>query len=328
MADTNSLIERSTVLIVDDSPSDLALISGILKDLYQVTIANSGERALNIAKTDTPPDILLLDIMMPVMDGYETCRQLKASPKTRDIPVIFLTSETEIKDDIKGFELGAVDYITKPISPPVVLARVQTHLQLKQLRDYLKETNEFLETEVQRRKQAEERIHHTALHDSVTGLPNRALLGDRLQQAIATSDRDKTHVAVLNIDLDKFKPVNDTFGHGVGDLLLKEAGQRMLDCVRKSDTVARIGGGEFVVILREIRKDKDAVSVAETIRRAFNQPFELADQNISISASIGIAIYPEHGGHEIELTKNADNALHNAKESGGDKVTLFQLEKR
>ena len=328
MADTNSLIERSTVLIVDDSPNDLAQISGILKDLYKVTIANSGERALELAKTDAPPDILLLDIMMPVMDGYETCRRLKASPETRDIPVIFLTAKTEIEDEAKGFELGAVDYIAKPISPPVVLARIQTHLQLKRMRDNLKDINEFLEAEVQRRKQAEERMHHTALHDSLTGLSNRVLFGDRLQQAIATAARDKTHVAVVYIDLDRFKPVNDTFGHGVGDLLLKQAGQRMLDSVRKSDTVARIGDDEFAVILLSIKIVKDAVTVAETIRLALNQPFELADQNVSISASIGIAIYPEHGRDEIELTKNADSAMHNAKASGRDKVELFQLEKR
>jgi len=154
------------------------------------------------------------------------------------------------------------------------------------------------------------------------------LFGDRLQQAIATAARDKTHVAVVYIDLDRFKPVNDTFGHGVGDLLLKQAGQRMLDSVRKSDTVARIGDDEFAVILLSIKIVKDAVTVAETIRLALNQPFELADQNVSISASIGIAIYPEHGRDEIELTKNADSAMHNAKASGRDKVELFQLEKR
>jgi diguanylate cyclase (GGDEF)-like protein len=327
VTDTDSMMEKPTVLIVDDSPDDLALISGILNDSYKVKIANSGERALKVVMTDTPPDIILLDIMMPVMDGYETCHHLKASPESRDIPIIFLTSKTEIEDEIMGFEFGAVDYITKPISPPVVLARVRTHLQLKQARDYLKDKNEFLEAEVQQRIQAEERIRHTALHDSLTGLPTRVLFGDRLQQAISNAHREKTLVAVMYIDLDKFKPVNDTFGHGVGDLLLKGAGERMLNCLRESDTVARIGGDEFVVILRNIKKDDEAVSVAEKIRHALNQPFELADQNLSISSSIGIAIYPEHGSHEIELTKNADSALYNAKKSGRDKVMVFQLEK-
>jgi len=123
----------------------------LLKDLYKVKIANNGERALKVAMTGTPPDIILLDIMMPVMDGYEACRQLKANPETRDIPVVFLTAKAEVEDEMKGFELGAVDYITKPISPPIVLARVHTHLQLKRVRDYLKDQNEFLEAEVQKR---------------------------------------------------------------------------------------------------------------------------------------------------------------------------------
>jgi putative two-component system response regulator len=151
VADTNTYIEKPTVLVVDDTPDNLTLMSGLLKDLYKVKIANNGERALKVAMTGTPPDIILLDIMMPVMDGYEACRQLKANPETRDIPVIFLTAKAEVEDEMKGFELGAVDYITKPISPPVVLARVNTHLQLKKVRDYLKDQNEFLEAEVQKR---------------------------------------------------------------------------------------------------------------------------------------------------------------------------------
>ncbi len=152
MTDT-SYMDKPAILVVDDAPDNLSLMSGLLKDHYKVKIANNGERALKVALTGTPPDIILLDIMMPVMDGYETCRQLKANPKTRDIPVIFLTSKTDVEDEIHGFELGAVDYITKPISPSVLLARVQIHLQLKRMSDYLKDQNEFLESEVRRRTQ-------------------------------------------------------------------------------------------------------------------------------------------------------------------------------
>ena len=151
MTDAGTFIEKPTVLVVDDTPDNLSLMSGLLKDKYKVKIANNGERALKVVMTGTLPDIILLDIMMPVMDGYETCRQLKANPETKDVPVIFLTAKAEVEDEIKGFELGAVDYITKPISPPIVLARVHTHLQLKRIRDYLKDQNEFLENEVQKR---------------------------------------------------------------------------------------------------------------------------------------------------------------------------------
>ena len=151
MTDAGTFIEKPTVLVVDDTPDNLSLMSGLLKDKYKVKIANNGERALKVVMTGTLPDIILLDIMMPVMDGYETCRQLKANPETKDVPVIFLTAKAEVEDEMKGFELGAVDYITKPISPPIVLARVHTHLQLKRIRDYLKDQNEFLENEVQKR---------------------------------------------------------------------------------------------------------------------------------------------------------------------------------
>lgn len=151
MAETIGEMEKTTVLIVDDSPDDLALISVLLKDLYEVKIANSGGQALKVAMRGKTPDIILLDIMMPGMDGYETCRLLKATPETLNIPVIFLTAKTDIEDEMKGFELGAVDYITKPISPPIVLARVKTHLQLKRVQDYLQDKSAFLEEEVQRR---------------------------------------------------------------------------------------------------------------------------------------------------------------------------------
>ena len=144
-------IEKSTILVVDDTPDNLTLMSGLLKDNYRVKIANNGARALKIAESDTPPDLILLDIMMPEMDGYEVCRRLKADVKTRDIPVIFLTAKTEVVDETHGFELGASDYITKPISPPLVLARVETHLAIKRVQDFLKDKNSFLAAEVNKR---------------------------------------------------------------------------------------------------------------------------------------------------------------------------------
>ncbi len=130
--------QRQTVLVVDDTPDNLSLMTSLLKDIYRVKIATNGNKALQIAFSKEPPDLILLDIMMPEMDGYEVCRHLKSDPQTTEIPVIFLTAKSGIEDELKGFELGAVDYITKPISPPVVLARVRTHLRLKKVTDYLK----------------------------------------------------------------------------------------------------------------------------------------------------------------------------------------------
>jgi PAS domain S-box-containing protein len=142
---------KQTVLVVDDTPENILLITSLLEEFYLVNIAKNGNQALRIAFSNEPLDIILLDITMPEMDGYEVCRHLKSDPKTMYIPVIFLTAKSEIEDELKGFELGAADFITKPISPPVLLARVQTHLQLRRMRDYLKDKNAFLEDEVNRR---------------------------------------------------------------------------------------------------------------------------------------------------------------------------------
>ncbi len=143
--------ERTTILVVDDTPDNLALMSSLLKDTYKVKIANGGEKALRIAASDPPPDLILLDIMMPGMDGYEVCRRLKRDPETMNIPVIFLTARSEMEDEKKGLELGAVDYITKPISPPIVMARVKNHLALKAMADFLRDQTAFLEREVTNR---------------------------------------------------------------------------------------------------------------------------------------------------------------------------------
>lgn len=138
MTEANDLPGKQVILIVDDSPDDIALISKVLRETYQVKVATNGKDALHIVFSANPPDLILLDIMMPGMDGYEVCRELKSDPQTSDIPVIFLTSKTEVADEEKGFEAGAVDYIIKPLSPPILLARVRTHLRLKRVTDYLK----------------------------------------------------------------------------------------------------------------------------------------------------------------------------------------------
>ena len=151
MAEALDFTDKKSVLIVDDTPENLTLMNGLLKDIYKTKIANNGERALKIAATLPLPDLILLDIMMPGIDGYEVCRQLKADPVTAEIPVIFLTAKTQVEDEQMGFDVGCVDYITKPVSPPIVLARVKTHLLMKDVRDFLRDQNTFLENEVERR---------------------------------------------------------------------------------------------------------------------------------------------------------------------------------
>lgn len=174
------------------------------------------------------------------------------------------------------------------------------------------------------RRRAELQMRHMAQHDMLTGLPNRALFSDRLHLALAGARRDGTRLAVMFIDLDKFKPVNDTLGHHCGDLLLKEVALRLLNCVRESDSVARVGGDEFVVLLRAIDGVDGALAVGEKICQALRPQFLICGHNIHISASVGISIYPDHGQDEMELTKHADTAMYAAKESGSDRAHLFR----
>ncbi|MFA6062596.1 MAG: diguanylate cyclase [Gallionella sp.] len=170
----------------------------------------------------------------------------------------------------------------------------------------------------------EERMLHLSQHDTLTELPNRALLNDRLQQALASARRDQTHMALLFLDLDKFKPINDSLGHAVGDLLLKEVAKRLKACVRESDTVARVGGDEFIILLPVIDEEEDALRVAEKIRHSLNQSFSLVGYTLNISSSTGVAVYPEHGTEEMQLIKNADIAMYYAKKSGRNDVMLYR----
>jgi len=181
-----------------------------------------------------------------------------------------------------------------------------------------------ISTDISERKDIEEHMQHMAQYDALTHLPNRALFNDRLQQAIAAAQRNKAHLALMFIDLDKFKPVNDTYGHGVGDLLLKDVALRIQDCLRESDTAARIGGDEFVILLPAIETQQDAGKVGEKILHALNQPFALAGHTLQISASIGVAVYPEHGKDEKLLVKSADIAMYHAKKNGRNNVKMYQ----
>lgn len=188
----------ATVLVVDDTPDNLALMSGLLKDAYKVKVASHGERALKIAASDPAPDLILLDVMMPVMDGYEVIRRLKADAKTRDVPVIFLTAKAEAEDERRGLELGAVDYITKPISPPIVLARVKTHLALQAASDFLRDRNAYLEAEVTRRVEELDQIQ------DVFGKVVDTRIRDHLLQKRQLMVGDVTEGAVLFCDIRGF----------------------------------------------------------------------------------------------------------------------------
>jgi len=181
-----------------------------------------------------------------------------------------------------------------------------------------------ISTDITERKAAEERMQRIAQHDALTNLPNRGLFNDRLHQAIAAAQRNRVRLALMFIDLDKFKPVNDTYGHGVGDLLLKEVAQRIQSCLRESDTAARIGGDEFIILLPVIETQQDAIKVGEKILHVLNQTFALAGHKLEISGSIGVAVYPDHGKNEKLLVRSADIAMYHAKKNGRNNVKVYQ----
>ncbi len=235
--DSNELIDHSTVLVVDDTPDNLMLMSGLLKGIYKVKVANSGEKALQIAIADNPPDLILLDIMMPGMDGYEVCRRLKADARSRDIPVIFLTAKTEEEDERKGLDLGAVDYITKPISSSIVLARVRTHLMLKASTDFLRNQNEYLEQEVARRTREVSAIQDVTIlalaslaetRDSDTGnhIRRTQFYVKALAQHLQHHPRFSPYLTDANIAmLYKSAPLHDIGKVGIPDRILLKPGR-------------------------------------------------------------------------------------------------------
>jgi len=177
--------------------------------------------------------------------------------------------------------------------------------------------------DITRQKLYEAKMLYDSQYDALTSLPNRILLADRLQQALSIAKREKVNLALMFIDLDKFKAINDTLGHNVGDQVLRMVGQRIQNCMRKSDTLARIGGDEFVVLLPKVRGEQDAFGVAGKICHVLNMPFELAEQSLSISSSIGIALYPEHGDKENILMQHADTAMYFAKASDSENVKIY-----
>ena len=215
----DELSKQQTILIVDDAKENINVLAELLKSKFKIRATTSGQKAIKIAFSDNPPDLILLDVMMPEMDGYEVCKILKASSQTRNIPIIFITGKTSEEDEIYGFNLGATDYIIKPFSPVIVKARVNTHAELRRYRDYL------------------ENISYL---DGLTGISNRRKFDEYLDLIWSFGVGESTPVSMILIDIDYFKRFNDTYGHAEGDACLIQIAQDLFKTiVRKTDFVAR-----------------------------------------------------------------------------------------
>lgn len=413
------------LLLVDDMPANLHLLAASLKAEYRIKTATNGRSALELAAREDRPNLILLDVMMPGMNGIEVLRRLRSNPETSEIPVIFVSADASEQSQLDTLELGADDYLTKPVVPTILMARVRNVLQRKRVEQQLRlaahvfehsgeailitdRSNCIIEVnaaftsltgysqedvkgknpkilacgrttpeeyaamwqgirekgiwkgelwdrrkdggiypklltisvvrnhngavdfyigsfaDITEQKAAEERIRHIAHHDNLTGLPNRLHLSVALEQSLALAKREQTGLALMFIDLDRFKIINDTLGHNIGDLLLIEASRRLQGCVRESDVVARLGGDEFVVLLDATGVAMDAAaSVAHKILNSLGRPYTIEGNTLHSTPSIGISIYPVDGRDAETLMKHADTAMYHAKELGRNNAQFF-----
>ncbi|MEB3280010.1 MAG: EAL domain-containing protein [Lyngbya sp.] len=328
MNQSHSDFPKADILIVDDTPMNLRLLSTMLTEQgYEVRQAINGKMALTAVQS-SPPSLILLDIMMPDIDGYQICSSLKDDPNTAEIPIIFLSALDDVLDKIKAFKVGGADYITKPFEFEEILARVQNQLALKNAKEKLSTLHTKLEKRVeQRTKQLEvanAKLLEMALHDPLTGLPNRRSLMQQLEQALNQAKRDASaQFAVLFLDCDRFKVVNDSLGHLVGDELLIALSRRLESLLNPHDILARLGGDEFTIILNPIQNYHRVIQVADSILEALSQPFQLEGHEVFINASIGIAL--GHGDYEApeHLLRDADTAVYRAKALGRGRYHIF-----
>lgn len=441
MSETEDRVAR--ILIVDDALANIDILMSALEPEFEVQFATSGAEALFLLEAGAKPDLILLDVLMPGMDGFEVCRRLKAEERTRDVPVIFLTAKDGEHDEAFGLSLGAVDYITKPFPMAIVKARLRNHIKLvlqerrlqreiaehKAAREQLqvagmvfnassegmllvnaanrivavnpafvaltgygpedvvgkdpkllhsgrhdaafyramwealhttgtwqgeiwnkrKSGEEYAEqltintiyddsgevylrvalfADITEKKESEALIEFQARYDALTQLPNRQLFAERLAQAGERAHRDNSRVALLYIDLDHFKEVNDTLGHHQGDALLVQVAHRIRRCVSESETVtvARLGGDEFTVIVPDFEDMGEVEWLARAIIDSLSKPYQLGDHLAHVSASVGITVFPDDAPGTDGLLRNADQAMYAAKRAGRNGYQAFNPE--
>ncbi len=333
---------KGKILLVDDRLENLELLSSILtKAGYEIRRAINGATAL-MGVRSAPPDLILLDINMPDMNGYEVCRELKRDIQYQDIPIIFISALDDGLDKVKAFSAGGVDYISKPFEMMEVLSRIENHLQIRAARTRLKQLNteleqrvaertseltiakERLEQENLERRKAQAMLERMAWHDPLTDLPNRLWLMGKLQGLIEHSKQNAAHqFAVLFLDCDRFKIVNDSLGHMIGDKLLVEIAHRLSSCLPTKASIARFGGDEFILVLEEINDLDEAKHLAVQLQEALAASFSIEPHEMYVSASIGIVLGSRSVDHPEDLVRDADIAMYRAKALGRARYYIF-----
>lgn len=291
MPDKMNSYSSTLILMVDDNPQNLQMLGNTLKEKgYKLAAAGSGSQALEFIEKKEP-DLILLDIMMPVMNGYEVCKKLKENPRTEKIPVIFLTAKTEIDSIVKGFEAGGVDYITKPFVKEVIFARLNVHLTLKK---------------------ALERLERMSITDEMTGVFNRRYAYEVLARQIALARREEAGFVICYIDIDNLKRINDMYGHSEGDKLILTVTRSLCNIIRSTDYIFRMGGDEFMLMFPNAKLD-------ESDNLIFRVREQLKDRDIHgipIDFSYGFSQFNYEDDVSVEeLIKRADDRMYKTKQS-------------
>ena len=335
---SKSVFKTPRILVVDDHPDSLDLLYTILttQKEYEVEISKDGISAIEAAR-GKPPDLVLLDINMSNMNGFEVCRQLRANCNTAEIPIIFISASSDTDNKIKAFNQGGNDYITKPFQIDEVIARVENQLQIGRLKAELQAKNNRLEQELLARQAIEkellevnEQLREIAALDGLTQIPNRRTFDEFFTREWQRGQRDKQPLSLIICDLDYFKLYNDSFGHQSGDICLKKVARAILNTVmRPADLVARYGGEEFGIILPQT-PGQNALQVAQTIRREVKKlaiPHQESKVSDYVSLSLGVSCaIPQPKYTKKQLLVTADKALYRAKKQGRDRAILTTID--
>jgi len=289
--------KKPVIMIVDDVATNVQALASILKDDYTLKVATNGQTALKLSLQDPIPDLILLDVQMPGMSGFDVCKILKSKDSTKGIPVIFVTGNVSDGSEELGLKLGAVDYITKPIKEAIVKARVKTHIDLKLMSDNL---------------------FSLAMNDALTSVYNRHFLFNEAERILSRYRRNKEQFSVIMLDIDHFKSINDKHGHQVGDEVLQAIANELKISIRSGDLVARYGGEEFVVILT----DCDLILAEEKAEYLRASIEKLNPNGLKVTSSFGIAVSDRKYIDFDEMLKDADDALYEAKDSGRNRVVV------
>ena len=298
---SNAAILNAGILIVDDQEANVQLLEKILRNAgyVRITTTRDPHDVCGLHRANHY-DLILLDLQMPGMNGFQVMECLKEIETDGYLPVLAITVEPAHK--LRALQSGAKDFVSKPFDLAEVLMRVHNMVEVRLLHEAARNHGKILES--------------LALNDPLTGLANRRLLADRMSMALVHARRNSSAMAVLYLDLDGFKQINDTLGHGVGDVLLKMVAERLVAAVREEDTVARLGGDEFIIAGWHVSDSDYAAAVASRAIKAVSQPYVIEGNNVSITISAGVSVYPVHGEDADSLLKSADLALYEAKSAG------------